>query len=83
MNVPNAPSEHNSRPHRAPNKTAGLESTHTKGNVPNVGTGPAPAIADGGIPGEEKQPKENTGNMTEMGGATGGTSELDLEKHEA
>lgn len=63
--------------------TAGLESTHTKGSVPNVGTGPAPAIADGGVPGEEKQPKENTGNMTEMGGATVGTSKLDLENDKA
>lgn len=64
------------------NATAGLESTHSKGTVPNVGTGPSKQIADGGHDGEEKQPKENTGNMTEMGGSTGGSSGLDIEKDE-
>lgn len=57
-------------------KKAGLESTFSKGSVANVGTGPAPAIADGGVEGEEKQPKEDTGNLTAMGGATGGTPGL-------
>ena len=55
---------------------AGLESTHNKGKVANVGTGPSSHIADGGQEGEAKQPKENTGNQTDMGGATGGTSGL-------
>ena len=58
------------------NKKAGLENTASKGKVPNVGTGPAPFINDGGVEGEAKQPKEHTGNMTGMGGATGGTSGL-------
>ncbi len=57
-------------------KKAGLESTASKGAVPNVGTGPAPDIANGGVEGEAKQPKEHTGNLTGMGGATGGTSGL-------
>jgi len=57
-------------------KKAGVESTFTKDPSANVGTGPAPNIADGGAEGEEKQPKENTGNLTEMGGATGGTTGL-------
>lgn len=59
---------------------AGLDSTHSKGNVPNVGTGPATSIPDGGQEGEEKQPKENTGNMTEMGGATGGIPKSETQK---
>jgi hypothetical protein len=53
-------------------KKAGVESTFSKDANANVGTGPSPNIADGGTEGEEKQPKENTGNLTEMGGATGG-----------
>lgn len=57
-------------------KKAGLENTASKGKEHNVGTGPAPNIADGGVEGEAKQPKENTGNMTDMGGATGGTPGL-------
>lgn len=64
-------------------KTAGLESTFSKGETPNVGTGPAKSIAHGGIEGEEKQPKEHTGLQTDMGGATGGTSKVDSEKDEA
>lgn len=56
--------------------TAGLESTYSKGATPNVGTGPAPSIPDGGKEGEAKQPKEHTGKDTDMGGATGGTSGL-------
>ncbi len=54
---------------------AGLESTASKGKVPNVGTGPAKFIADGGH-GEAKQNKEHTGKDTEMGGATGGAPGL-------
>jgi hypothetical protein len=54
-------------------KKTGVESTHSKDPNANVGTGPAPAIADGGTAGEAKQPKENTGVQTGMGGATGGT----------
>lgn len=57
-------------------KKSGVESTFSKDANANVGTGPAPDIADGGVAGEAKQPKENTGNLTDMGGATGGTSGL-------
>ncbi len=57
-------------------KMAGLEKTATKGTVPNVGTGPAPDIANGGVEGEAKQPKERTGQLIDMGGASGGTSGL-------
>lgn len=57
-------------------KKAGVESTFSKDGSANVGTGPAPHIADGGVEGEAKQPKENTGNQTGMGGATGGTAGL-------
>ncbi|MDQ6812676.1 MAG: hypothetical protein M3040_02885 [Bacteroidota bacterium] len=57
-------------------KKAGVEKTFSKDANANVGTGPAPDIADGGTAGEAKQPKENTGNQTNMGGATGGTSGL-------
>jgi len=56
-------------------KKAGLEKTASKGSVPNVGTGPV-TVADGGVEGEEKQPKERTGQLTDMGGSTGGTSGL-------
>jgi hypothetical protein len=55
------------------NNKAGVESTFSKDENANVGTGPSPKIADGGTEGEAKQPKENTGNQTNMGGATGGT----------
>lgn len=61
------------------NDKAGLDSTLSKGVVPNVGTGPATSIPDGGEEGEAKQPKENTGNMTEMGGATGGIPKSETE----
>ena len=57
-------------------KKAGVEKTFSKDANANVGTGPSPHIADGGTDGEAKQPKENTGNQTNMGGATGGTSGL-------
>ena len=57
-------------------KKAGVEKTFSKDANANVGTGPAPDIADGGTPGEAKQPKENTGNETTMGGADGGTHGL-------
>ena len=57
-------------------KKAGVEKTFSKDPSANVGTGPAPAIADGGTEGEAKQPKERTGNLTDMGGATGGTPGL-------
>jgi hypothetical protein len=57
-------------------KKAGVDKTHSKDPSANVGTGPAPAIADGGVEGEEKQPKERTGQDTDMGGATGGTAKL-------
>ena len=56
-------------------KKAGLEKTASEGKVPNVGTGPV-TVPDGGVAGEEKQPKERTGQLTDMGGATGGTSGL-------
>lgn len=49
----------------------------------NVGTGPVKSIPDGGLQGEAKQPKENTGNLTEMGGSSGGTSKAETEKKEA
>ena len=57
-------------------KKAGVQSTFSKDENANVGTGPSPKIADGGTEGEAKQPKENTGNHTNMGGATGGISGL-------
>jgi hypothetical protein len=53
-----------------------VESTSTEGKKPNVGSGPVASVPDGGVEGEAKQPKENTGNLTDMGGATGGTSKL-------
>lgn len=56
-------------------KKAGVEKTFSKDPNANVGTGPA-SIADGGTEGEEKQPKESTGDLTDMGGATGGTAGL-------
>lgn len=58
------------------NKKAGVESTFCKDENANVGTGPAPTIPSGGTDGEAKQAKEHTGNLTGMGGATGGTSGL-------
>lgn len=57
-------------------KKSGLEKTVSKGAVPNVGSGPVASVADGGVEGEDKQPKEQTGKSTNMGGATGGTSGL-------
>lgn len=57
-------------------KKAGVDKTFSKDPGANVGTGPAPDIASGGEEGEEKQPMENTGNLTNMGGATGGTPRL-------
>lgn len=39
----------------------------------NVGAGPVASVDDGGKEGEAKQPKEHTGKLTAMGGATGGT----------
>jgi hypothetical protein len=57
-------------------KKAGLEQTASKGATPNVGTGPVKTVADGGVAGEEKQDKEQTGEFTNMGGATGGTPGL-------
>jgi hypothetical protein len=57
-------------------KKAGVEKTFSKDPNANVGTGPAPAIADGGTEGEAKQPKEHTGKLTDMGGGTGGTPGL-------
>jgi len=57
-------------------KKAGLENTASKGAVPNVGTGPVKSVADGGADGEAKQPREHTGQLTEMGGDTGGTPGL-------
>lgn len=54
---------------------AGVEKTLSKDPNANVGTGPA-TIADGGPEGEERQPKESTGESTNMGGATGGTAGL-------
>jgi hypothetical protein len=50
-------------------KKTGVESTHSKDPNANVGTGPAPAIADGGTAGEAKRPngygrsdRRNAGN---------------------
>jgi len=57
-------------------KKAGVESTFSKDPNANVGTGPAPDIAAGGTEGEAKQPKEHTGKLTDMGGATGGAEGL-------
>jgi hypothetical protein len=57
-------------------KKSGVESTFSKDPNANVGTGPSPDIAAGGTEGEAKQPKESTGNLTDMGGATGGTAGL-------
>jgi len=57
-------------------KKAGVEKTFSKDPNANVGTGPGPAIRDGGTEGEAKQSKEHTGKQTDMGGATGGTSGL-------
>ncbi|MDB5247660.1 MAG: hypothetical protein JWQ40_2054 [Segetibacter sp.] len=53
-----------------------VEKTASDGKTPNVGSGPVASVADGGVEGEAKQPKENTGNLTNMGGATGGTAGL-------
>lgn len=57
-------------------KKHAIESTATDGKAPNVGAGPVEYIADGGVEGEAKQPKERTGKLTDMGGATGGTPGL-------
>lgn len=57
-------------------KKQGLESTASTGDTPNVGTGPVKSVADGGVEGEAKQPKEQTGKLTDMGGFTGGTPGL-------
>ena len=57
-------------------KKAGVEKTFSKDANANVGTGPAPDIADGGTAGEAKQAKENTGNDTQMGGASSGNPGL-------
>lgn len=56
-------------------KEAGVDKTFSKKPGANVGTGPSDNIADGGGS-AEKQPKEHTGNETEMGGHTGGTHGL-------
>ncbi len=42
----------------------------------SVGAGPVKSVDDGGKEGEAKQPKERTGKLTNMGGATGGTPGL-------
>lgn len=42
----------------------------------DVGAGPVEWVNDGGQEGEAKQPKEHTGKLTNMGGATGGTPGL-------
>ena len=52
------------------------KSTASTGKTPNVGAGPVKSVADGGVEGEAKQPKEHTGKLTGMGGATGGTPGL-------
>lgn len=57
-------------------KKAGVDKTFSKDPNANVGTGPSTHIADGGTEGEAKQPKENTGNQTSMGGASRGTPGL-------
>jgi len=53
-----------------------VEKTASDGKIPNVGSGPVASVPDGGVEGEAKQPKENTGHTTDMGGATGGTAGL-------
>jgi len=57
-------------------KKEGVEKTFSKDPNANVGSGPVSFVADGGTPGEAKQPKERTGKLTDMGGATGGTPGL-------
>jgi len=57
-------------------KKHAIESTATDGKTPNVGSGPVKSVDDGGIEGEAKQPKEHTGKLTDMGGASGGTPGL-------
>jgi hypothetical protein len=55
-------------------KKAGVDKTFSKDPNANVGTGPADDIPNGGN--VARQPKEDTGNDTDMGGATGGTPGL-------
>ena len=52
------------------------ESTFSGGKTTNVGAGPVSSVDDGGKEGDAKQPKEHTGQLTDMGGATGGTAGL-------
>jgi hypothetical protein len=61
---------------KQPQDEHALEATASDGKAKNVGAGPVAHVADGGIEGEAKQPKEHTGKLTEMGGATGGTPGL-------
>lgn len=55
-------------------KVSDTEETVSNTTGANVGAGPVKAVSDGGTEGEQKQPKERTGNLTGMGGATGGTA---------
>jgi hypothetical protein len=57
-------------------KKQSTESTGEEGKASNVGAGPVKSVPDGGKEGEAKQPKERTGKLTDMGGATGGTPGL-------
>lgn len=57
-------------------KKHAVESTASDAKAKNVGAGPVKSVADGGVEGEAKQPKEHTGKSTDMGGATGGTPGL-------
>lgn len=57
-------------------KKHATESTASDGKTPDVGAGPVKSVPDGGKEGEAKQPKEHTGKLTDMGGATGGTPGL-------
>ena len=56
-----------------PDKNEEAESKVSEGKTADVGSGPVASVNDGGKKGEAKQPKEHTGKLTDMGGATGGT----------
>jgi len=57
-------------------KNPSAENTADNIKPSNVGAGPVKSVDDGGKEGEAKQPKERTGKLTNMGGATGGTPGL-------
>ncbi len=47
------------------------------------GSGPSGHIPDGGASSDKKQPKENTGNDSNMGGAGGGTAGMGKSKEKS